>query len=292
MLPILPAAVVTKQWGMISTVQKLPAGNGLRIWLLPPAQTGRIRLLRKDADSFTGWDDADALLVSDGEAKVIIDITALANDVPVYYRAYYWIGSGWTASQTVSATPSAGFVSINADALSLVRDRLELGLAIFVKRGLLVHERNYIPVLTASPQIEEIPLPLVTVHLESDSSEVRGLGEIIGNDRPISGGWRSVEGWYSRIRLTIVGWSLNADERIALRNALKAVLMANLPVFDDAGLLQIDCSFSDIEDFQSYAAPVYQALCNFSCLAPSAVESTDPAIRDVVTHLIYEATNG
>ena len=70
------------------------------------------------------------------------------------------------------------------------------------------------------------------------------------------------------------------------------LLMANLPVFDDAGLLQIDCAFSDIEDFQSYAAPVYQALCNFSCLAPSAVESTDPAIRDVVTHLIYEATNG
>lgn len=257
--------------------------------MMPPASATRFRLLRKSADNFSGWDDASALVVADGREKVVIDHAALYNGVPVFYRAYYRVGGVWMASASVQATPSVDFVEVHADALSLVRDRLELGLSAYVLRGVLVHERNFIPVLTASPQIEEIPLPLVTVHLESDTSEIRGIGEVVGEDCLVDQSIVSADGWYSRVRLVIVAWSLNADERIVLRNALKSVLMANLAVFDAAGLLQIDLSFSDLEDFQSYAAPVYQAMCNFGCLAPSVVESTDPAIREVVTTLIYEA---
>lgn len=275
-------------------VQKLPSGNGLRVLMMPPSSATRIRLLRKDSDSFTGHDDPSALLLEDGKQKSVTDVYGLFNGVAVYYKAYYLIGDGWVATATVSGVPDASFLDKTVDPLTFVRDRLELGLQVFVQRGALQHERNFIPVMTASPQIEEVPLPLVTVHLDSDQSEVRGIGELIGQDEFSSDEfkWHSFEGWFSRIRLSIVGWALNADERMALRNALKTVLMANLPVFDAAGLMQVDVSFSDLEDFNTYAAPVYQAMCNFSCLAPSAVESVDPAVRDVSVNLFVEVSNG
>lgn len=274
---------------MISMVQKLPAGNALRIWMMPPQWATRIRLLRKETAAFAGFDDPEALCVADGLERTVTDIHALYNGVPVYYRAYYLVGSVWIETATVSATPAATFVDISVEPMAVVRDRLELGLQEYIRRGALQHERGYIPVLTASPQIEEVPLPLVTVHLAAESPDLRFVGELVAND-VFSGDdnqWRSFEGGYSRTDLTVVGWSTNADERIALRNALKAVLLANLPVFDAAGLLQVSWNFTDQEDFTTYAAPVYQAMCSFTCYAPSAVESADPAIRDVFTKPIF-----
>lgn len=269
-------------------VQKIPAGNGLRVYMMPPASATRIRLLRKESDSFAGANDPAALVVSDGLEKVVSDIYALFNGVTVYYRAYYQINGVWHETATKSATPEATFIDVGVDPLTVVRERLELGLQVVVTRGSLQHERGFIPVLTASPQIEDIPLPLVTVHLAADSPDMRSVGEAIRNDvyTDDDGLWHSFEGGFFRTDLTIVGWSLNADERIVLRNALKTVLLANLPVFDAAGLLLVSWNFSDLEDFTTYAAPVYQAMCNFTCYAPSAVESVDPAIRDVVSNLI------
>ena len=76
-------------------------------------------------------------------------------------------------------------------------------------------------------------------------------------------------------------WSLNVDERRLLRRLVKAALMANLPVFDDAGMVQIDLSFSDQEDFTSYPAPVYQAVGTLTCLAPSLIGDTVAPVTDV-----------
>lgn len=274
---------------MIGLVQKIPSGNGLRVLLQPPAAATRLRLLRKESDVFSGWDDDSALVISDGLDRSITDVSGLINGVPVFYRAYYLIGGTWTATASYEAVPEATFLDRSVDPMVLVRDRLELGMKVYVDRGQITHERGFIPVLTASPQIEDVPLPLVTVHLASDAPDLRSLGELNANDvfSGEDGMWHSVEGGYSRTDLTIVGWSLNSDERIVMRNALKAVLMANLTVFDAAGLLLVSWNFSDLEDFQTYGAPVYQAMCRFTCYAPSAVESVDPAIRDVVIHSVY-----
>lgn len=270
-------------------VQKIPSGNGLRVLLQPPAAAKRIRLLRKEVDGFSGWNDDSALVISDGTDRSITDVAGLINGVPVFYRAYYLIADVWTATASYEATPEATFLDRSVDPMVLVRDRLELGLKVYVDRAQISHDRGFVPVLTASPQIEDIPLPLVTVHLASDAPDLRSLGELNANDvfSGEDGMWHSVEGGYSRTDLTIVGWSLNSDERIVMRNALKAVLMANLSVFDAAGLLLVSWNFSDLEDFQTYGAPVYQAMCRFTCYAPSAVESVDPAIRDVVIHSVY-----
>lgn len=274
---------------MISLVQKIPSGNGLRVLLQPPAAATRIRLLRKESDDFTGWDDADALVISDGKDRCITDVSGLINGTPVYYRAYYQIVGAWAQTSSFRAVPEATFLDRSVDPMTLVRDRLELGLKVYVDRGQISHERGFVPVLTASPQIEDVPLPLATVHLLADAPDLRSLGEVSTNDvfSGEDGMWHSFEGGYSRTDLTIVGWSLNSDERIVMRNALKAVLMANLSVFDAAGLLMVSWNFSDMEDFQTYGAPVYQAICKFTCYAPSAVESVDPAVRDVVIHSVY-----
>lgn len=275
---------------MINLVQILPAGNALRIFMIPPTNALRVRLLRKNVDSFDGPYDSEAVIVSDSKDRNVIDFLGVDNGVKLYYRAYYFTEeSGWIETETATGTPAATLADVTLDVLTLLRSRLELGLQVFVKRGALAHTNGYIPVLTASPMVDDMPLPVVTVHLSSDSPEIRAIGETIGEgvfeqdeENPYGGFWTTAEAWYSRVTIEIVGWCLNADERIDLRKAMKAVIIGNLPVFEAAGLMQVDASFQDREDFTSYAAPIYQALCNFSCIAPSAVESETRSIHDVV----------
>lgn len=273
----------------IQLIQKVSCGNALRLTLAPPPGAVSWRILRRSADDFSGCDDPGAYVAYQGNEKSIVDMYGLFNGEQVFYRAYYRVGSDWVSSASVIATPEATFSDLSVDALVVVRDRLELGLKVYVDRGLITHARNFIPVMTASPQVEDVNFPMVTVHLGNDSPDIRSIGEVISSDvfSGDDGMWHSFEGGYSRTDLTIVGWCLNGDERIVLRNALKAVLNANLPVFDAAGLLQVTWNFSDVEDFERYAAPVYQAICNFSCYAPSAVDSVDFAIRDVLLNPIF-----
>lgn len=268
-------------------VYVLPIGNALRILLNPVAGATEWRLLRLDTDAFAGPFDPSALVVHAGNDKAITDTTALFNGVTVYYRAYYKVGANWIASATKSGTPNATMADLSADPQTIVRNRLDLGLQLYVNRGDLIHVNNRIPVMTASPLMEETPLPVVTVHLASDASAERFIGDMVAADTfsQADGKWHSSDGWFSRVQLTIVGWCLNADERVVLRNAMKAVLMGNLSVFDAAGMMQVDLQFSDMEDFVTYAAPVYQAICNLTCYAPAMVDGTDPAILDVITSL-------
>ena len=271
---------------MISFVYSIPVGNALRVLLMPPAQTRRWKLLRKDTDDISGVDDPQALLISDGRETCVTDTRGLINHVTVYYQAFYWAANTWVASNSKAGTPKIGFVESSVDPMIVVRDRLELGLAEYVSRGVLHNERGFIPVLTASPQIEEVPFPLVTVHLSSDSPDMRNVGELVAEEYRLSDSlWHTFEGGYSKTNLTIVSWALNADERIALRNAVKAVLMANLPVFDAEGMLLVSWNFMDSEDFNSYKVPMYMTNCDFTCYAYGAIETVEPPVVDVISEL-------
>lgn len=266
---------------MISFVQPLAIGNALRVYLQPPPGAVEWRVLRKDTDDFAGHDDPSALLVHEGTERAVTDVAGLYNGMPVFYRAFYLIAGAWQASASAQGLPNATFSDLSADPLVLVRNRLDLGLQVYVDRGQLAHVNGRIPVMTASPLLEETPLPVVTLHVASDSSQERFVGDLLCDDWYDGSDWHSVEGWLSRWQLTLVGWCLNADERIALRAAMKTVLMGNLSVFDAAGMVQIDMQFSDTEDFQSYSAPIYMVTCNLTCFAPAMVDGTNPAIRDV-----------
>lgn len=268
---------------MIAIIQSLPAGNALRVFLEVPAGASKLRLLRKVSDTFTGHDDPSAFLACDALEPNTLDFAGLVNGTLYYYRPYYFINGSWEAGTTVSATPAATYEEKSGDVLSIVRERLDLGLQAEVARGTLTHDEGHIRVLTAPPIFDEISWPLVTVHLTNEAPAERAVGEMAFADEFDGDNWNESEGWIARVSLTIMGWSLNPDERIELRKALRRIMLANMALFDFTGMVEIEFSQQDTEDFGSYSAPVYQALCTFSCLAAVAVGSKVGAIEEVNT---------
>lgn len=268
---------------MIAFIQPLPVGNAVRGILALPSGSERTRVLRKLADTFTGPDDPQAGVVYEGVEPAFLDVEALTNGTPYYYRAYHLVGGNWVATATQSATPARTLGYDGPNPLELIRKRVELSLKQEVLAGALAHELSYIPVYTAPPLYEETRWPVVTVHLRNDGPQQRAVGEIIGPDiyDEDDDTWTSGEGWLSMVRLDVMGWSLNSDERNDLRLAIKRALMGNLPVFRAAGIDQFTFDQSDLDDTESYQAPVYQTIANVSGVMPSVVTAVTSAIEDV-----------
>ncbi|WP_288073956.1 hypothetical protein [Pseudomonas sp.] len=268
---------------MISFAQSLAIGNAVRIVLSPPAGATRWRLLRKAADTFTGQDDPAALVVLDSKQTIsAVDRQSLTNTSTYFYRVYYLTGSTWSASATVPVTVTSDYQEVTDDVLTVVLDRINQGLFVEVQRGKLKHPNGRIPVLLAFPFTKEIAWPVVTVHLSSDGSDGRGIGETLAPDEFDGDDWEVGEGWLSRVRLDIIGWSQNAIERQSLRQAIRRVIIANLPVFDSVGMIQIDLSQSDTEEPNSEKNTViYKSVGSFSCVAPVQIVSKQDEIIDV-----------
>jgi len=277
---------------MISIVQPLFAGNALRLYLEPPSTATRWKVLRKGSGTFTGHDDASAIVAYDGDEQVFVDHAFLQNEVMAFYCPFYTADDGvtWAAGPVASGTPTATYEDTATDALSLVRERLEAGLKVEVERGNLVNELGYVQVLTAPPSLErDLILPLVTVHLENEEPSERAIGEdlvgdwmdAVGDDGSFS------EGWLASVSLTVIGWSLNPEERIELRKAIRRIVVANLPVFSGDGMEQVQLSQQDIDAVNGeYPAPMYQVMNTITCLAPvrvSGVEKDALTIREVIS---------
>lgn len=263
---------------MISMVQPLPVGNAIRLFLEPPAGAVSWRVLKKGSDTFTDQNDQSAVVVYDGDERVIVDATVLQNGTLMFYRSFYLLADGtWLAGPTATGTPAATYEEYTTDVMTFLRERLEVGLLVEVQRGNLVPEIGYIQVYMAPPSLErDLRFPLVTMHLDSESSAERGLGEDISGDYfDMEGfGWLESEGWLAQVQITVVGWSLNSDERQELRRAIRRVIIANLPVFDSVGMVQVSLSQQDVDAVSGeFNAPLYQVMNSFSCLAPVRVSS-------------------
>lgn len=269
---------------MISMIYRLPVGNALRIILTPPSGAEAIKLCRNGTGVFLSHDAPNNNVVYNGlPCTSILDWFGILNEEIYHYCLFSLVEGVWIPSDIKAASPIADDVDLSVDVLSIVRERLELGLLSEVTNGILKHKIGRAPVLTAPPLFEHASWPIVTVHVASDASSVRGVGEQPFQDEfdPDDWSWSFTDGWLSQWSLAVVGWSLNPDERILLRKALKRVVIGNLPVFDDAGMLQIDFQQQDVEDFESYNAPVYETVGTLTCLAPSVAGAVDPAIVDV-----------
>ena len=282
---------------MISIVQPLHVGNALRLFIEPPAGAVRWRILRKGSDSFVDHDDQGALVAYEGDDKVVIDSAHLQNEVMAFYRPFYTSdGTTWAAGPTASGTPRAIYREHTADVQSLVRDRLEAGLKVEVERGNLVNELGYVQVYTAPPSLERDPrFPLVTITLDGDNAEIRGVGEDISGDEfdAVGFDWLESEGWLANVSLSIVGWSLNPDERLELRKAIRRVIIGNLPVFASAGMDQVNLTMTDNDAVSGeYAAPLYQVMATLSCVAPVRVGGEVPAVSAVESTITGVYING
>lgn len=273
---------------MITMVQPLHVGNALRLFVQPPAGAVRWRILRKGSDTFSGHDDTGALVAYEGDETVVVDAASLMNEVMAFYRPFYTTdGTNWSPGQTAHGTPRSIYEEHTTDVMSVLRDRLEAGLKIEVERGNLVNELGYVQVYTAPPSMErDLLFPLVTLTLDRESSDIRGIGENISGDEfdPVGFDWLESEGWLADVQVTVVGWSLNSDERIELRKAIRRVVLANLPVFSWHGFEMVNLSMSDNDAVSGeYGAPVYQVMAEFSCVAPVRVGGRVGAIEDVIS---------
>ncbi len=280
---------------MISMIQPLPVGNALRVYLLPPAGALANIVLRNTTGTFAGYNDPTATQVYQGTQNSVLDYQGLDNGTTYYYADFYLVGGSWVAGNVVSAVPASTYVDASTDALTLVRDRISAGMQAEVAAGSLVPKSGLIRVLTAPPVFDDTLWPVVVVHVESDGSDQRAIGEEIGASMPdpVTGTWADSEGWQARVQLSVTGYSLNPDERISLRQAIRRVILANLPVFNSAGMTEVSFSQQDVEDFTSYGAPVYFTTGTFSCLSPAAVSDAVPAVTDVtVTSSVPEPIAG
>jgi hypothetical protein len=269
---------------MIKTIQPLAVGNALRVFVDSPAQTLYWRLLRKTADTFTGPTDVGAQLVAQSTDTSVLDTESLVNGTTYWYRAYYWNGTAWLTSASVSAIPNATYADASTDVVDVLVKRLAAGLAVEVTRGVLSHKQGAIPVLSAPPIVDQVKWPLISVHLQSEQPQDRSLGEAgIGEALdPTTGEFLGEEGWLAGVQCTIIAWSLNPDERVLLRKCLRRLIVANLPVFEANGMVRVDFSMADMEDLEANNAPLYQVMCTFSCEAPVRVtQSSGDVIVDV-----------
>jgi hypothetical protein len=262
---------------MVVAVTPLFIGNALRIQLAPPAGSILWNLLRNTTGVFAGPTDPSATLVSQSTETTLYDSVGLVNGTEYFYQAFYWDGAEFIADANVgSGTPAATYFDDSTDALSLLRDRLDVGMQNEVAAGRLTPGQNangVIKVMTAPPVFEQTQFPIVVVHLTSESPSEHGIGEMDAtNTVGVGGQWNETEGWLAKTSISVVGWTLNPDARIALRKALRRIVIGNLQVLYAAGLREIDFSQEDTEDLAgTYGAPVYWAQSTFECLSPLAV---------------------
>jgi hypothetical protein len=254
----------------------LAAGNAVRIVVTPPATAAAWwRVLRRTSDSFTGAGDTGAVLVADDcTDNCLIDVDALVNGTSYFYHVYFTPdGETWTDAPSVSIVPAATYQDAAPDPQLLLVQRLTAGMAVEIASGRFTPSSGTCPVVTSPYALaDRISFPMISVHLDTTGPETRAIGETVTGDiLDVFGTPGESEGWLASFSMNVVGVSLNPDERIALRMAVRRVIQVNLEVFDAAGMLNIGFQQQDSEDFEAKNAPLFMTGGKFTCQAPASV---------------------
>ncbi|EMD0638859.1 hypothetical protein VPZ60_004275 [Salmonella enterica] len=260
-------------------------GNAIRLYLAPPAGALFWRIYRSTDPAFKG-----EALVYEGNDEMVMDAKALENEVRVFYRIDYVLPKKQVIhGNTAYGTPSSSYEDHTTDVISLLRERLEMGLAEEVARKTLFSEMNYIQVLTAPPSLQNnLRFPLVTLSLENESPSERSIGEMVDDEYYDDGVWSEQTGWIADVNISITGWSLNPTERIALRNAIRRILIANFSVLAANGILLPHFTLADSDAVSGeFDAPLYLVNGDFTCIAPvRVVQKSSNAIRQTTAKVI------
>lgn len=266
----------------ITYLSPLSCGNAIRLVVQPTLGEKRWRVLRKEVDDFSGQDDPSAFVVHDGGESFLTDSRLIVNGVAYFYVAYGLDAAGvWWGSGVRSAVPQATFTDLGIDVQEIVRERIEVTLASMIERSMVVVSQPSIPVMSIPFYTQGGALPVVTVLYGGGSSVVRGVGELMSDDDDL--------GWVTAVTLEISLWTLNAQERNALRRALETAIAANLGVFEDQGIMLPEVqAVQDMEDTQSMNAPIYQTVIRFGCQVATAVTDEYGVISDVISTILEE----
>lgn len=275
---------------MILAASPLPVGNAARLYLARPPGVLWQRILRRPDALFAGATDPGASVVVDQSIDdTVLDTVGLINNTPVYYLDFGWNGAAFVAGLApVMLTPAATYGVDVFDPQTVVRDRLALGLAVEVAAGRLKPAAGKIPVLTSPYALQDaITFPVVSVNLENESPVERFIGEeLFSNYGDDIDSVDDGAGWMRHVRLSVTGVSQNSDERIALRIALRRVVLANLAVFDDAGMTLVTFSQSDTEEFTEKGVSLFMTVGTFECQAFAYVTEPAAALITVDTQIL------
>ncbi len=260
------------------------AAAAVYLYLDPPSGPSHLRLARRYDDVFP------ALPSGAGNVEIyagpltsgVLDWHEVVPGVPHWYAPYYLTGLTWTRGPARSITPTIQTHAPTRDSLDVIRERVEVGLNALVAAGHLRHPRQHFTVLTAPPVLEDAVFPAVAVHLDQATADQHFIGGFIGNSVTEGGQVRTDEGWWARYQVQVEAWSLNPDERRLLRRALRDILVAGRDVLELIGLLELEVSLADSEDFQSYNAPLYHTVAKLSYLAPDVIWSEAMPLREII----------
>jgi hypothetical protein len=265
---------------MITQILPSAVGNALKIYLEQEPTALAWVILRNTTGIFPSYNDVNSVSIYEGDDETyLMDTCGLVNGTLYYYCEFYWDGTAWNATAIVSGKPNYTYTDQSVDVLTIVRDRLQYGLENEIIIGTLSPASGQIQVLNAPPIFDETNFPVVTVHVAVDGSGDRAIGEMPFTDEfdAVNNVWKESSGWMAHVSLTIIGWSKNPDERIALRRALRKIVIGNLEVFDNYGIILPEFSQQDVDALPpEYPAAVYESVCTFTCEAPSGVADTQP----------------
>jgi len=281
---------------MFALLQAHPAGNAVRVILAPPWGAASWRVLRRTTDTITGPDDTGAVVVADwGRDEGFTDILGLLNGTEVHYAVFYRDAAGaeiLPRASSAAVTPAYTARDTSADVLAVLFDRFTKGMALAVEVGKIRPKSMRVPVLCA-PFVDpgKTELPMVTMHLDGEQPTEFGLSALLETE-PLEGiGGDETEGNLCRVSVNIIAVSLNPDERNTLGRVLKHIVLSNLDIFEQQGLLNPTLSLNHTELLpETNAAALYLATASFSCLASSDATAAGAAIETVITAL--ETING
>lgn len=270
---------------MIAMLEPLSVGNAIRVVLDPPNDSLYWTVLRNTTGEFPSVNDPASQIVYTGKVTAPLDFSNLTNGTTYYYCPFYWNGTAWSAATPMSAVPAVTYQDSSTDAMSIVLERMTCGIMNELDAGSLAAPTGVIQVLSAPPVFQDVRFPVVTVHLLHESPAERGIGELLIGDQADQQNpslWDTSNGWLARVQLAVIGWTQNPDERIALRKAMRRLIVANLPVFDAAGMIEIEFNQQDVDAISGeYPANVYQSLGTFTCMAPVIVGDQQATFTDV-----------
>ena len=263
------------------------AAAAVYLYLEPPVGPSHLRLVRRYNQAFP------ALPTGAGNTEIyagpltagVLDWHEVLPGAVHWYAPYYLTGATWTLGTAHSITPTIQTHAPTLDSLDVLRERVEVGLNALLADGYLRHPRNQFSVLTAPPVLEDACFPAVAVHLDQAVADTHFVGGFIGEDSTEDGLQRETEGWWARYQVQVEAWSLNPDERRLLRRALRDILVAGRDVLELIGLMELEVSLADSEDFQSYNAPLYHTVAKLSYLAPDVVWSESTPLSEIALPL-------
>lgn len=272
---------------MLTSAHAPICGNASILTAIGPPEAEYVLILRRADANFVGVPDAGAVEVYRGDPGTAIDVN-VNNNVQYFYKDYYFAAAAYhdDGGAPVAVTPTVTYQPFGPDVRKTLRDRLDLGFQQEISRGLLVIKDQAggavtkIPVVTAPPDSKLTKWPVVSVKIVNDAPQDRGIGELL-----LDGSETPNETALDMYSVDVTAWSQNPDERHALHESLKRVVMSNLAVFATLGMDRVEWRQQDVDylDGTMFDGLVYSAVMTLTCEAPVGViaQDTSPAVATV-----------